>query len=277
MRRPLTLGLLALLALASPAEAHSWTACSVIGILEPGSVRCAGADCVVTVRPEPLVPTASIAVREPLAVSFSSKATWTDRDREVPWPDLPSALAGLQGALVRVAGDLDNLEGHHVLFHTHRIVHLRAAPPSGGHPPVFGACGPPPWSEATIARCSTWTTRLHKVTVEGTLESDADAPEGGRSGAWLELDALTVSDASGVLEPPVAHEVAYVAPTALFASAGPARPTLAALRAGDRVKLEATYEMPTPSKDSGAPGDVCSGTNCVPWLRVREVRRIVGP
>jgi hypothetical protein len=151
MLRPLTLGLLAVLALASPAEAHSWTACSVIGILEPGSVHCAGADCVVTVRPEPLLPTTWLAVHESLAVSFSSKVTWTDRDRETPWPDLPSALAGLQGALVRVAGDLDNLEGHHMLFHTHRIVHLRAAPPPGGHPPVFGACGPPPWSEVTIA------------------------------------------------------------------------------------------------------------------------------
>jgi hypothetical protein len=156
-------------------------------------------------------------------------------------------------------------------------VHLRAAPPPGGHPPVFGACGPPPWSKATIAHCTTWTSRLHKVTVIGTLEDDAHAPDGNASGPSLELDALIVRDQSGLLEPPVAHEVAYVAPTALFASAGPARPTLADLRAGDRVKLEATYEVPAPSKDSGAPFDVCSGTHCRPWLRVREVRLIPTP
>jgi hypothetical protein len=279
MRRRLALGLLAALAIASPAEAHSWTPCIVTGILVPGTARCTGASCVVTVRPERIFAPPGLAARarEPLVVSFSPNVTWTDRDRPTPWPDLPAALAGLADARVRLAGDLDHLDGHWVLLGTRRLARVRATPPASAHPPVFGACGQPPWSEATIARCSTPATRSRKVTVTATLESDADAPPDGISWASLDLEAWSVKDPSGPLEPPFAQETATVPRGAWFASAGRARPTVADLRAGDRVSLEATYEMPAPSQETGVGYDVCAGSNCEPSLRVREIRLIPAP
>jgi hypothetical protein len=138
------------------------------------------------------------------------------------------------------------------------LVHVRAALPTDGRPPVFGACGKPPWSDETIARCSTWATRSRKVTVIGTPESDAEAPNGGRSGAALHLEAWSLTDRSGPLEPPFAQETAYVAPTALFASAGPARPTLL---------------HPDRDRISEVAGDACLRTRARPARLIEPLRR----
>lgn len=267
---------LAALASASLAAAHSWSEATVVGTILPGTARCVGSTCTATVRAERVTTLhdGTSGTAGEVDVSFAPETMFGDRLRAETWADAGAALAGMSNARVRLLGDLDGLDGRTVLLHTRRAVRVSVvAPPSELRAAaLFPACGRPPWSQATLEQCHAPDRASRRVSVKATLENDAYAHKPDLSWAIvLDLEDVSVDGGSGAVEPPAAHETGLVKGGLRFLDPGGKRPLPSTLRAGDRVTLGGTFEVPAPKTTGSGGGWSCFAAACWPRLVVDQV------
>jgi hypothetical protein len=262
VRASSVLALISVIAAPLAAAAHSWSEATLIGTIVPGTVRCKDGDCAVTVRAE-RVNGRGLNLGD-VDVSFKASTRLVDRERNEPWSDLETGLRASAGARVRLLGDLDHLDDRYVLMHTRRAVRMRAVQPSAPRAALFPACGQPPWSQATLERCSATGPRTRKVTVNATLESDA-------TDHVLEVESVSVEDGGVALEPPAPFDTVSVPVGTRFVNPKWPRLLLSALRAGDRIAIGGVYELPLPQKADKQPGLHCNDAACEPRFVANEI------
>jgi hypothetical protein len=264
---------LAVVAVASTATAHSWQPASVIGTIDPATVSCDDRGCTATLRAERVQMQYDDFDRRDDAVKLTVPARAVLGGRGETWPDARSALLGLGGAPVRARGEFDWIDDHGALT-VETLARLgQGTPDPRALTPVFPACGRPPWSQAALQSCFSIAGRERAVTVRATLGTDGNAPMGESSEtAWLDLDDVHVDEMGIALAAPANHELATMRAVDRRVHSGASASPLRALRAGARLTLEGTYIVPAPASAKGIAGPLCSTDRCWPRLVIDSVR-----
>jgi hypothetical protein len=264
----------AVLAVASTAAAHSWELGSVVGTIDPATVRCDDHGCTAMLRAERIrLEHGGIAPRND-AVKLTVPARAALGGSGETWPDPRSALLALASSPVRARGEFDWLDDQGALT-VERLARVAAgAPDPRALPTLFPSCGRPPWSQDVLRSCFSAATRERAITVKATLATDADAEvrlQWTPQVAWLDLEEVRVDEMGIALAAPSSHDTATVRAVKKLARPTAARPSLKTLRAGDRLTLEGAYVVPAPAGAKGIEGPQCSTERCWPELVVESV------
>jgi hypothetical protein len=264
----------AVLAVASTAAAHSWQLGSVVGTIDPATVRCDDHGCTAMLRAERIRLEHGDLDRRNDAVKLTIPSRAVLGGGGETWPDPRSALLALASSPVRARGELDWLDDQGALT-VERIARLaEGAPDPRALPTLFPACGRPPWSQDVLRSCFSAATRERTITVKATLATDADAEvrlQWTPQVAWLDLDDVRVDEMGIALAAPANHDTATVRAVKKLAHPTAARPSLKTLRAGDRLTLEGAYVLPAPAGAKGIEGPQCSTDRCWPELVIESV------
>jgi hypothetical protein len=264
----------AALAVASTAAAHSWQLSSVVGTIDPATVRCDDHGCTATLRAERVQLQYDRFDRREDAVELTVPTRAVLGGRGETWADPRAALLALGDAPVRARGELDWL-GDRGALTVERLARIgKGAVDPRALPTLFPSCGRPPWSQDVLRSCFSVAGRERAITVHATLATDADAeaPLRGNSGiAWLDLDEVRIDEMGIALGAPMDHEAAVVRAVKKLGHPTAARSSLKTLRAGDRLTLEAAYVLPAPAGAKGIEGPQCVTERCWPELAVESV------
>jgi hypothetical protein len=264
----------AVLAVASTATAHSWELGSVVGTIDPTTVRCDDHGCTATLRAERIRLEHGDLDRRDDAVKLTVPARAVLGGSGETWADPRSALLALASSPVRARGEFDWLDDHGALT-VERLARIgKGAADPRALPTLFPACGRPPWSQDVLRSCFSAATRERAITVNATLATDADAEarlQWTPQVTWLDLEEVRVDEMGIALAAPSNHETATVRAVKKLAHPTAARPSLKTLRAGDRLTLEGAYVLPAPAGSKGIEGPQCSTETCWPELVVDSV------
>jgi hypothetical protein len=244
--------LVAAVTVGSSADAHSWSWGTVIGRLDPSSIRCEKENCSATLRGARVTYLGSSAIdASEVAIGVDPSAALVDRAASERWSQARAALIAAGGRRVRVFGRLDSFNGGLVIAAT-RVVRLGPDPPpaSTGKSSVFPSCAKAPWTHDEISRCISAKTRTRRVAVHAVVESDAFFEGQNPPGAVLPIEVLSVKDRAEVLDPPDTREVALVSGSAKLVDPTNRRTSVRGLRAGDTVTLRGHYRAPDPTGPS---------------------------
>jgi hypothetical protein len=254
--------LVALVAVDGPVEGHSWQHGVAIGVFDKSSLQCDARQCKAVVKVERvgLYRTGYIEAPATIDVDVSSAGSAIDHKGGEHWASAREAFALMADKdRVWLHGGVDcGATCSSLTMHGWLVVRLAPLPPTRTAPPggpVFAACGSPPWSRATLARCADPGGRDRRVTVTATLTTKPFT-ELADLRAALSL-RVTRAEASGVeVLAPMVDDFAVVENRAKVLGATPSHPRVAALEPGDAVVLEGYYQgYESPS----GPCDQCQG------------------
>jgi len=225
-----------------------------VGAVVGGSVACDGEGCRVTLaldRADTLAGSSYIeggSKQLRISVSFA-----------VGGDGLEKALRDAAGGgRVVILGEVDgdgsgNLMGWAETFGT-----FVPTSNAGQARPVFGSCGPPPWTAKALSSCEADAPKVVPVHVEGSLVSVPYRPESGHH-AILALHNLVITSSSKdsvAFAVPGSMDFALIPATSTLAKATRARPNVRSLKAGDHVMFDGVYRRPAE----------CRNDRCMPTL-----------
>jgi hypothetical protein len=264
----------AVLAVASTAAAHSWELGSVVGTIDPATVRCDDHGCTATLRAERVRLQYDRFDRREDTVELTVPTRAALGGRGETWADPRAALLALGDAPVRARGELDWL-GDRSALTVERLARVgQGAADPRALAALFPSCGRPPWSQDVLRSCFSAATRERAITVHATLATDADAEAAlrGHSGiAWLDLEQIRVDEMGIALAAPTDHDTASLRAVTKLAVPTAARSSIKTLRAGDGLTLEGAYVLPAPAGAKGIEEPQCSTERCWPELVVDSV------
>lgn len=267
--------LLAVVTVASTATAHSWRIASVVGTIKPGTLRCEGRGCTVTIRAERIeaVDGELFGRKAEVDVTFSSSFVLNDRDRVAPWADAKAALLAVGDRRVRLRGELDFIDERQVLRAGRGARMSADGPPSTAPGKLFSECSPPPWNQAALTQCYAAASHTRFVTVRATLATEALAETRfGDPVTALDLENVSVSDDGFAIAPLAPYEIARLLPGAKLGHVTADRSALSTLRVGAQLQLDGKYELPAPASVKGAVEPRCDEDRCWPRLVVSNIR-----